>query len=57
MVYYANDGLFYDLTTKIKEGGEGIVYEISNNPGIVAKIFKERDRSRDLKVEALSKLP
>ena len=57
MVYYGNDGKTYNLNNKLGSGGEGIVYEVQGSPNMVAKIFKERNRSRDLKVEALAKLP
>lgn len=57
MTYYGNDGQVYQLGKEVGHGGEGNVYEISGNSGKVAKIFKERKLSRDLKVEALAKLP
>lgn len=57
MTYYGNNGQVYELGNEVDHGGEGNVYEISGNSGKVAKIFKERKLSRDLKVEALAKLP
>ena len=57
MIYYGNDGNRYTLGKQLGSGGEGFVYELRGKSGVVARIFKERNLRRDLKVEALANLP
>ncbi len=39
-VYYGRSGKRYDLGNKLGNGGEGTVYQINGDPGIVAKIYR-----------------
>lgn len=55
--YYGSNGKTYHLRKKLGSGGEGSVYAVGEQSAFVAKIFKERKKSRDEKVEALVHLP
>lgn len=56
-IYYGDDNKIYNSGDFIARGGAGEIYDVQEMPDKVMKIFKERKKSRELKIEALRKLP
>ena len=56
MIAYGSDGKTYEILDgeTVGKGGEGFIYRIRDLPGKICKIFKVRDREREMKIEALT---